>query len=688
MSRKIYFLVLIFLCGGLLVSAQSNVFINELHYDDASPGDSNEGVEVAGLAGTDLNCYRILMYNGNNGRVYNTINLSGVLPNQCNGFGTAWFDVPGAQNGSPDGVALVYSPTLPGCTSPGVDSVLQFLSYEGSFVAADSTALGMTSTDIGVSESNSTASNQSLQLTGNGTAPGDFTWTSGNTFTHNNLNAGQTFNGVCGVIIASELRFISEPTGCYPPGTSFGCEVCATDGFGNTALTYTGMVTVSKLSGTGNLSGTMSLPLVNGCAAFSVSADAADTYTLQATDGGFTASSRNIYISAQCTTCPWLTGAFIDACGSNEGNNEILFLNSGDFALGANSSDIVVDYGLSNPPATNYTAGFVSNQPYVDSLNARSGCAPDLFIDAYSNQPIPPVSNIMLFRYNPLNVYDFSNLCSMGPIYVLFSSDPDWNTTGNFKNCTDCGVAQSGTAPRFFRSNFAAVPGGSTCDFTYEYNPCTDLSCNGNGDGLNFPYGGGTPSVTWSECVPNTPLPVLFADPLTGRWSGSGALVQWATVEESHSSHFVLERALARENVFVDLARIDALGDSDHYYAYSYHDESVPGGDFLYRLRQVDLNGQVAFSNTVRLRAQDRPAAVQVGRNAQSASLRVQLFGSGAVEVRLIDVQGRVVFAQAAGQVNGAAQLEMDGVALPEGVYFYRVRVGNEILRGKVAQLR
>jgi len=55
-------------------------------------------------------------------------------------------------------------------------SVIQFLSYEGTINATTGPANGLTSTDIGVSESGSTPIGHSLQLKGEGSNYSDFTW--------------------------------------------------------------------------------------------------------------------------------------------------------------------------------------------------------------------------------------------------------------------------------------------------------------------------------------------------------------------------------------------------------------------------------------------------------------------------------------------------------------------------------
>lgn len=166
--------------------ATTTVFINEIHYDNAGT-DTGEAIEIAGPAGTDLSGWSLVLYNGANGLAYNTTPLSGVLPNQQGGYGTAVVSYPsnGIQNGSPDGVALV---------APG-GSVVQFLSYEGTFSAVDGPASGQTSVDIGVTEGSGTAIGESMQLTGSGSVYSDFAWVSGIADTFNAPNTGQTFNG-------------------------------------------------------------------------------------------------------------------------------------------------------------------------------------------------------------------------------------------------------------------------------------------------------------------------------------------------------------------------------------------------------------------------------------------------------------------------------------------------------------
>ncbi|MBK6929763.1 MAG: HYR domain-containing protein [Saprospirales bacterium] len=172
------------------------VWINEIHYDNVGT-DAGEFIEVAGTTGTDLSNYSLVLYNGANGLMYGTMNLFGALNNQGNGSGTASFAYPvnGVQNGSPDGIALVLNGTM----------VLQFLSYEGAFLALDGPASGMMSSDIGVSEDGNNAAGTSLSLTGTGNNYAAFTWNAPAAATPGAVNNGQTFTPAGGLTLPTDL---------------------------------------------------------------------------------------------------------------------------------------------------------------------------------------------------------------------------------------------------------------------------------------------------------------------------------------------------------------------------------------------------------------------------------------------------------------------------------------------------
>lgn len=181
------------LAGALALAvsgAQAAVFINEIHYDDSTgAGDVGEAIEVVATAGENLADYDIVLYNGNSGGVtYDTDPVPAGSPGSCGGsvtIGVINYPTNGVQNGNPDGLALVLRAS---------STVIQFLSYEGTFVATNGPANGMTSTELPVFETNATAPGTSLQLGGGpGTVYADFTWNASATATSGACNNGQTF---------------------------------------------------------------------------------------------------------------------------------------------------------------------------------------------------------------------------------------------------------------------------------------------------------------------------------------------------------------------------------------------------------------------------------------------------------------------------------------------------------------
>jgi hypothetical protein len=178
-------LVTAFVIPDNAIASSPPVFINEIHYDNTGT-DTGEAIEIAGPAGANLSGWSLVLYNGNGGNLYNTTTLSGTIPDLGSGVGVLVFNYStnGIQNGSPDGVALVNS----------VNTVIQFLSYEGSFIAFGGSADGIISDDIGVSESSSTPVGYSLQLTGSGSSYDDFTWLLAATNTFGAINTSQSFS--------------------------------------------------------------------------------------------------------------------------------------------------------------------------------------------------------------------------------------------------------------------------------------------------------------------------------------------------------------------------------------------------------------------------------------------------------------------------------------------------------------
>lgn len=168
--RSFQFFILF--CLPFLGIGQS-AWINEFHYDNVGQ-DVGEGVEVV-IDTTLLDWKQVYLtaYNGSNGKSYggDLAMLNADTSNSIQAYKIFWFNFPGLQNGPKDGLCLFER-------VGGKDSLLQFISYEGAFLAQDGPAHGLSSIDIGVSESSTTSYHQSLQLQGYGLDYHSFQWAS------------------------------------------------------------------------------------------------------------------------------------------------------------------------------------------------------------------------------------------------------------------------------------------------------------------------------------------------------------------------------------------------------------------------------------------------------------------------------------------------------------------------------
>ena len=191
-------------------NSSETLWINEIHYDNTGD-DSDEGIEIAGTAGSILSDYSLVLYNYLNGNFYSSNALTGTIDNEQCGFGAAWFGYApnGIQNGPNDGIALVKG-----------SQVVQFLSYDGTMTASNGPAAGMTSVDIGVKETGTTPVGYSLSLQGTGTTCSAFTWTTASPHSHGTLNPGQSID--CGIPPSIQIQktvYLGHDGGASAPGS-------------------------------------------------------------------------------------------------------------------------------------------------------------------------------------------------------------------------------------------------------------------------------------------------------------------------------------------------------------------------------------------------------------------------------------------------------------------------------------
>lgn len=138
------------------------------------------------------------------------------------------------------------------------------------------------------------------------------------------------------------------------------------------------------------------------------------------------------------------------------------------------------------------------------------------------------------------------------------------------------------------------------------------------------------------------------------------ARLTWATAREEGSDYFAVEHS-GDGTSFGELDRVAAAGLSNGPRDYS-SDYEVGAGDHYFRLRQVDLDGTYAYSETVALTLPSERSWRAIGTGPGST---ITLATPEAVDLRVVDLAGRTLTWLAARP--GQVELPLEG--LPAGMY-------------------
>lgn len=90
-------------------------------------------------------------------------------------------------------------------------------------------------------------------------------------------------------------------------------------------------------------------------------------------------------------------------------------------------------------------------------------------------------------------------------------------------------------------------------------------------------------------------LPISLIE-FTATCNGNNPLIRWSTASETNNSHFEIETSIDAIH-WSTLTSIPGAGNSNEVRNYSYIDESPSESDRFYRLKNVDYDGQVHYSN-------------------------------------------------------------------------------------------
>ena len=171
------------------------------------------------------------------------------------------------------------------------------------------------------------------------------------------------------------------------------------------------------------------------------------------------------------------------------------------------------------------------------------------------------------------------------------------------------------------------------------------------------------------------PIPMKLSS-FTARVN-KGAELTWVTIYEENNDYFELERS-EDSLTFIKLARIEGTGRSAGSSGYTYLDKNPVNGINYYRLKQVDLEGKVTYTDKVSLTythnnlGNAEAGYIVVYPNPVQSSINVDIPNRGLKSVRLniLDFQGKIIKDKILGSQD---KLQEDVSGLDMGAYIIEV---------------
>lgn len=165
---------------------------------------------------------------------------------------------------------------------------------------------------------------------------------------------------------------------------------------------------------------------------------------------------------------------------------------------------------------------------------------------------------------------------------------------------------------------------------------------------------------------------------LSGKTEAGINILHWNTKTETNNNGFSVERSIDGTK-FEPISFIKSTavnGNSQSAIQYNYVDISPAAGANYYRLKQIDVDGKFAFSNTIMLRSnRTNTEFVKIYPNPVQDNLNVVLNSSSAntVTITITDAVGKLIRSQRELIGVGETKLSVNVSALGSGTYFIKV---------------
>lgn len=163
--------------------------------------------------------------------------------------------------------------------------------------------------------------------------------------------------------------------------------------------------------------------------------------------------------------------------------------------------------------------------------------------------------------------------------------------------------------------------------------------------------------------------------------------LEWMTGSEINNDFFTIERSNDARN-FEKIQTVKGAGNSREKLTYETYDENPLPGTSYYRLKQTDLDGQFTYHKLTAVENTNEPAfgfsLVPNPNNGRDLNLSLQGKTDGQLQVAIYGRMGQMIQESLESVTDGSRMNVHLSQGLQDGIYWVKVRQGNEVVTRKM----
>ena len=364
-------------------------------------------------------------------------------------------------------------------------------------------------------------------------------------------------------------------------------------------------------------------------------------------------------------------------------------------SMGGTNYDGGISIEMDNATGNIYTTGTFSGtadfNPGIGVANITSSAFYDIYISK-----LDAAGNFIWAKSFAGSDYEYSyhiNLDALGNVYTCgcFPGTVDFDPGAGVFNLSPLGIQDIFIAKLNSAGNFVwakAMRGSNNvgCAISLSIDAFDNIYTTGffsntvdfNPDAgiFNLTAVGDADIFVHKMALGNTPLPIELIS-FYGKKDKAKNVLYWTTASETNNDYFTLLKSTDGIN-FEPIAKIESSGNSTQASDYIFEDEHPLPEINYYQLQQTDINGQSSVSKTIAINnSANANNQLIVTTNPANNFLQLSFTSSENIfQVEIIDALGKVFLYK-------ENKNEIDISTLFTGIYFVRVKVGNEFFTQK-----